>query len=283
MASNDDPTNVEQIRSNIAQTRAQMSDALDAIQEKLSPQALADQAQAAARGMAQGAMTAIQDHIDPRAIADQVSGVVQQVTSRSVTTMVNNAQDAAKSVGSSLLDRVRQNPLPLALIGVGVGLLVAQEPLRRAQDQVAQVAHQAQDTTSHLANQAQDAAGQLASQAQDTAGEIAGRVQDATGQLVGQARTQAEHAGSWLQTTVRENPVAVGAGMLALGAVVGLMIPETEQEHQVMGQARDALVGRAQAAAQAAAQDTLQKAQRVAEETQAAAQRAAREQGLLPS
>src|SRR5579863_9768545 len=106
MPTNDDNTSVEQLRSNIEQTRSQMGDALGAIQQKLTPQALADQAQATARSAAQGAMTAIQERIDPHAIADQVSGVVREVTNRSVTTMANSAQDAVKSAGSSLLDRV---------------------------------------------------------------------------------------------------------------------------------------------------------------------------------
>ncbi|HLY30484.1 MAG TPA: DUF3618 domain-containing protein [Ktedonobacterales bacterium] len=276
-----------EIRENIEQTRAQMSEALDALQAKMRPQAIANQAQTLARDMTQGALGAMREHLNPHEIADQVTGVVRDVTSRSMTTMVNNAQDAAKNAGSSLLERIRQNPVPVALIGLGLGLLLAQDPLRRAQGQVAQITQQAQGAAGQLAERAQDTAGQLA-------GQLAERAQDATGQVVGQARTQVEQlgaqaqqqaaqAGSWLQETLKENPLAVGATALAIGAIVGLMIPETPQEHQLMGKTRDALVEQVQTTAS----ETLHKAQHVAEEAQAAAQaaaqRAAREEGLLPS
>ena len=50
---------------------------------------------------------------------------------------------------------------------------------------------------------------------------------------------------------------------LAIGTAVGLAIPETDRERQLMGEARDSLVERAQEAAA----ETLDKVQRVAEET----------------
>src|SRR5579862_8501146 len=261
-----------EIRENIEQTRAQMSEALDALQAKMRPQAIANQAQTLARDMTQGALGAMREHLNPHEIADQVTGVVRDVTSRSMTTMVNNAQDAAKNAGSSLLERIRQNPVPVALIGLGLGLLLAQDPLRRAQGQVAQITQQAQG-----------AAGQLAERAQDATGQVVGQARTQVEQLGAQAQQQAAQAGSWLQETLKENPLAVGATALAIGAIVGLMIPETPQEHQLMGKTRDALVEQVQTTAS----ETLHKAQHVAEEAQAAAQaaaqRAAREEGLLPS
>ncbi len=278
-----DATRAEEIRSSIAQTREQMSEALDAIQEKLRPQAVATQAQTLAQDMAQSAIGAVRDHVHPQAIAEQVSEVVREVASRSVSTMANSAQDAAKNVGSSLLDKARQNPIPLALIGLGVGLFVAQAPLRRAQGQVAQVAQQAQGTAGQIAERAQDTTGQLVAQAQDAAGQVVDQARAQASQLGAQVGQQAAQAGTWLQDALHANPLAVGATALAVGAIIGLMLPETPQEHQLMGKTRDALVERVQTAAQAGVADTLQKAQRVAEETQAAAQRAAREQGLLPS
>jgi hypothetical protein len=70
----------------------------------------------------------------------------------------------------------------------------------------------------------------------------------------------------------------LGAVALALSAAVGLVVPESPQEHRLMGEARDTLVDKAQNVAQ----DTMQKVQRVAEEAKDSAQQAAQDQGLTP-
>jgi hypothetical protein len=45
---------------------------------------------------------------------------------------------------------------------------------------------------------------------------------------------------------MRENPLAVGAAALAVGAAVGLSAPATDTENAWLGEARDGLVDRVQ-------------------------------------
>ncbi len=71
---------------------------------------------------------------------------------------------------------------------------------------------------------------------------------------------------------LQENPLAVGTLAVGVGAAVGLAIPETSKEHEVMGEARDNLVDKAQ--------ETQQKVQQVTGEAQNAAQQEAENQGL---
>jgi hypothetical protein len=59
---------------------------------------------------------------------------------------------------------------------------------------------------------------------------------------------------------------------------VGLVVPETERENQLMGEKKDQLIERAENAAQ----DALGKVQEVAAQTGEAVQQAAQEQGLAP-
>jgi hypothetical protein len=59
---------------------------------------------------------------------------------------------------------------------------------------------------------------------------------------------------------LQENPLAVGTLAVGVGAAVGLAIPETSKEHEVMGEARDNLVDKAQEKVQ----ETQQKVQQVA-------------------
>jgi ElaB/YqjD/DUF883 family membrane-anchored ribosome-binding protein len=261
---------IEVTRVEIERTRAGMGETVDAIQERLSPENLKEQAR------------------------DRVKEAT-----------VGKAQEA----GSSIVDTIRQNPLPAALTGIGLGWLFVnarkqssyRPPYRdvayrdaayvesypageyaptgyppRYEDESGSSAGQA------LGN-ARDKVGETATHAQDKAGELAGRAQDQASQLSdqasrlsNQARYQARRASGGFQRMLRENPLAVGTLAVGVGAAVGLAIPETSKEHEVMGEARDNLVDKAQEKVQ----ETQQKAQKVAEEAQSAAQQEAENQGL---
>ena len=87
---------VAEIRDNIADTRDRMGSTIDAIQEKFSPQNLMEQAKETAR--------------------DATIGRAQE--------MANNVADTAGETGSTLMDTIRENPVPVALTAIGLGWLV---------------------------------------------------------------------------------------------------------------------------------------------------------------
>jgi ElaB/YqjD/DUF883 family membrane-anchored ribosome-binding protein len=257
---------VEVTRVEIERTRAGMSETVDAIQERLSPENLKEQAK------------------------DRVKEAT-----------VGKAQEA----GSGIVDTIRQNPLPAALTGIGLGWLLvnarkqgsSSRPSYRdganvegytpaygypphyeddSSSSAVQALDNARDRVGETATQAQDKAGELAGRAQDRAGEVAGRAQDRVGNLGYQARYQAQRASGGFQRMLRENPLAVGTVAVGVGAAVGLAVPETSKEHEVMGETRDNLVDKAQEKVQ----ETQQKVQQVAEEAQSAAKGEAENQGL---
>ena len=45
---------------------------------------------------------------------------------------------------------------------------------------------------------------------------------------------------------VRQYPLAVGAAAVLIGASLGMAVPETERENELMGEARDTALERAQ-------------------------------------
>lgn len=53
-------------------------------------------------------------------------------------------------------------------------------------------------------------------------------------------------AGRGIQRLVHENPLAVGAAAVAIGAAVGLALPGTQIEQEYMGEASEKIVDRAQ-------------------------------------
>jgi uncharacterized protein YjbJ (UPF0337 family) len=128
-----------------------------------------------------------------------------------------------------------------------------------------------------MVDQAQATAGQVAGQVQETAGQIAGQVQETAGQFADEAQYRVSDARGRFDDILRENPLAVGAAALALGALAGASVPQTSQENRMLGEARDTLVDRAQEVAH----ETVDKVQRVAESVTDTAKDEARGQGLM--
>lgn len=96
----------DEIKADIEQTRGQMGAKLDALQEKLDPNRLVDQAQESVR-------TALND------------------TANQFTSYVRENRD---ELGQAMMDSIKRNPLPAALIGVGLGWLLV-EGLRGPQEE----------------------------------------------------------------------------------------------------------------------------------------------------
>ncbi len=262
---------VELTRAEIERTRANMSETVDAIQGRLSPENLKEQAK------------------------DRVKEAT-----------VGRAQGA----GSSIMETIRGNPVPAALTGIGLSWLFVsgrrqrsgqpryQQDRRYAYDyppptpydyprdyeeergtsgsSAGEALERTRDSVGETASRAQDKVGETASRTQDRAGQAADRAQDQVSRLGNRVQHQAQRASSGFQRMLQENPLTVGALAIGLGAAAGLAVPQTRQEHEVMGEARDNLVEKAQETAQ----EAQQKVQSVAQEAQSAAQQEAQNQGL---
>jgi hypothetical protein len=233
---------VDEMRQEIQQIRDEMDHTILAIQERISPQHLMDQAREA----------------------------VQEVMHGAAADAAQNVQDSAANAGSAALRFIREHPIPVAVAGLGVSWLLTHRP---------DPAHASQNVTK--VTEARDQIG-------GAVGDAVSRAQDAAQQIGSQGATGANRAGGLLQQAIHDNPLAVGTALLALGAVVALAVPQTPQEHQVLGPARDRLVANAQDTAQdvaqkaqLAVQETAQKVQHVAQEARDAAQRTAQQEGLL--
>ncbi len=308
-ASNSPDTSTDETgaaRSRIEQTRSELGQTVDAIQQKLSPGNLADEAK-----------SAVQD-----ATVGQVGQAVGTATN-AVQQAASGVESTAAGVGSTVVETIKQNPVPAALAGVGLGWLIvsmrqqaSKQPSRgstpggrnqgypdssnpygwyynqgaptgytgqggypgqgqqQSQGGLSGMADQAQSTVGQAVNQAQDTASQMASQAQGTASEMANQVQDTASQVANQAGQTMQTATTGLQRLMQERPLAVGIMAIGLGAAIGLAVPETEKEDEMMGSARQDLVQRAQQTAQ----QTFQKVETVAEHTIDAAKQEAKQE-----
>jgi ElaB/YqjD/DUF883 family membrane-anchored ribosome-binding protein len=252
----DDP---DALRAEIAETRSELSETIDAIQERLSPEHLKAQADA---------------------LKDQATDTIREATVGKAEQMVTNVQETVKGTRKTTVETIKANPLPAALVGVGIGWLIKESRSSAARRStsfpspsgVSQTADQLQDIGGELVGRVQTTTSQMTNQVQSQASQV----QRQMSQVSTQAQQQAQQLARQARQRYQENPLAMGGVALALGAIVGLLVPETPQEEQLLGQTANTVVDKAQAAVQ----ETMQKVQSVAEEAKGAAQQEAKQQGL---
>ena len=146
-AVSDDEAEPEAIRVEIEQTRTEMSGTIDAIQRKLDPEVLAEQAKDVAREVAEQAKEAarevtaeavrdvkvaaveLTDHAvgeakdAAREMTGQAKDAAWDATVGRAEEAVSSAGETAKGVGSIMLETIKQNPVPAALAGLTLGWL----------------------------------------------------------------------------------------------------------------------------------------------------------------
>jgi ElaB/YqjD/DUF883 family membrane-anchored ribosome-binding protein len=216
-----------EIRAEIEQTRGDMSETLDAIQEKLRPGNLVSEA----------------------------TDRVRNVTTDKVRQMASSATDQAGRVA----DVGRQNWIPAALIGVGTAWLLMNRSGSRSQEyeSVYGVVRdrpygavgtrgyaEPADTTSPAGAGAEGVSGM--------AGRVTSRASEMADETRSTVRRSTRRAQNQLQRMIRENPLMVGAAAAVLGAAVGLALPETERENELMGETRENVMERGKEAAKGA-------------------------------
>jgi hypothetical protein len=242
MRQDDRPT--ETIEAEIARTRADIDATLSAIQDRLTPGQLVDQ------GL---------DYL---------------------------RHSGANEFVSNLGNSVKYNPLPVTLVGIGIAWLMVSgnRPARasgetleaegaatrlreRAGETMSRVSEAAGSARETMAGSAQ-AARESFSHAQKRASERAKRIAEG-------ARHQIERARGGYEYMVHEQPLALGAIGLAVGAAIAAAVPRTRTEDQWMGEARDRLAEKAKDAGR----EQLHKAERVAAAAGSAAGEEAGRQG----
>jgi ElaB/YqjD/DUF883 family membrane-anchored ribosome-binding protein len=206
-------------------------------------------------------------------------------------------RSTARDAGSSMLDTVRDNPVPAIIAGLSIGWLVAKggesERDRYHRERYEDDYHrrygrypaasrtryragyddyrtgygdryEAGDHERHAEGRSvTDRAGDKAAHAKDKAGDLADQATDRAQDFADDARRYGRRAENWLERQMNESPLAMGAVALAAGALVGLAVPETRKEDEWMGQQSDRLKHQAKQAAE----EKLDQAKRVAEAT----------------
>jgi hypothetical protein len=222
----------EQLERDAEQTRSQIADTLDELRARMTPGQLVDQAFDYAR--------------------DGFPGQVVQ---------------------NLKLQAVR-NPLPLALMGASLAWLMlgnGREP-RPSKSTISETAKEARDRISDKANAARDrvgdTAGSVATSVRQTAGSAYEALTATTNQtaaaMTGSAKNVADVGRSFMDFCSSQPFFIVGLG-IALGAALGAMLPSTETEDRLMGEASDTAKDQVQETAKTLGERASEAAQEGAE------------------
>lgn len=208
----------EEIEANIARTRGDMDATLTAIEQRLTPGQLFDQ------GL---------DYLK---------------------------QSGAREFASNLGAQVKNNPMPVALMGVAIAWLMAtgnrgasysasssymyegqggegEGRLAAMKERVSSGVSSAKDTVGSARATMKDSFTSASQSARERVGQLG---QSARSQME-RARHQAERVRSGYDTMVREQPLALGAIGVAIGALLAAVAPRTRKEDELMGEASDQL------------------------------------------
>ncbi len=271
-----------QIRSGIEQTRADLSQTIDALQEKLDPTRIAEQVKDQLKEKAAEAFDTAK-HSVKEATIGRAEKIVSSV-SEAVTDATGRAGTTVRDTSSTVVQFIRDNPIPFALLGVGVGMLALNKqksagPSYGLSDTGSNGPSRPQltDRARDLAGRATNVVSSAASSVRDAAGSAADTTRQQFTDLSDQATQKARAASGQFKNTLQENPMALGLAALTAGAVVGLTLPSTRIESEYMGETRDRLVDQARSVAH----DAVDKVQRVTEEAGRTLKDAAQKEGLM--
>ncbi len=292
------PTDIER---DIAHTRANMSETIQEIEERLSPHHLKEQ------------------------VKDTVHDTIDSVQERfSPSRLTRTIEHKARGAGYDMMEAIKENPLPALIAGFGIAWLIrnaaeqgrdhdhereyygrgygasyrrtygtqqrgyygpyggerayrgSYEPEYYESDRGAR-RYSGEDWRSRMSDVGEDLkhrAEEKADDLQHRAADTLHSAQDKAGHAAREAREGVEHAAhqvqygarratNWLDDLMHENPITTGLVALGVGAAVGFALPGTEREDEWMGSVRDEFIH----TAKEKAEDVVDKAKTVAEKT----------------
>jgi hypothetical protein len=113
-----------------------------------------------------------------------------------------------------------------------------------AKDAVTGAASTAGHKVADVAGNVKDRASELGHRTREKASELGGLTREKASELRYQTRNQARRAQTGFWQMMEENPLAVGVATLTLGILGGLALPSTRKEDELLGETRDRLVDR---------------------------------------
>ncbi|MGH7517169.1 MAG: DUF3618 domain-containing protein [Gemmatimonadales bacterium] len=174
---------------------------------------------------------------------------------------VQTVRHEARRTGGHLAHLMRENSLAVAAMGLGATWWFVQRehggPV--SGDRMARYAYTGPDRWSaeqgerrglhtrvaERASSVKQRAGEAADRVQERVHELGSGARERASDLGLRAREQTRRAQTGLEHILEENPLLLAAGAAMLGLTVGLLLPSTQREDEMLGPTRDRLAERA--------------------------------------
>jgi len=240
----EEPTGGEdaaRIEAEIAETRQEMTGTVEAIGDRLSPSGILDEAK--------------------HTVRNATVGKVETMTSTATETL-SGATSNVQETGAGIVETIKQNPVPAALAGIGIGWLWthrAQGP-KRSDHGRSPMYRDAWDNGYNgagLQGSSPEGIGDKLGDAAEGVGRRVSGIGDAVASVPDQVSGGAEGVSRQAQRLMDESPLAVGAAAMAVGVAIGMVLPATQVERRVLGPATGQVLG----TVEGTATEALQKVQ----------------------
>jgi hypothetical protein len=189
----------------------------------------------------------IGDRLNPHNVKEDIKEGIREATIGRIEDMAREAGQRLNDAGTGLVQTIKDNPVPAVIAGAGIAWLFMGKSSSSRSSVHAGTVDKAKEKVADLAEHARESVSSAASPG------IEGT-----------------------RSAFEENPLAIAAGVMALGLVAGLLAPATRSESRVLGDAGEKIVDRVSDVAR----DTAEKAQHVAERVMEETKAAARDEGL---
>jgi ElaB/YqjD/DUF883 family membrane-anchored ribosome-binding protein len=238
-------SNTEQLRADIEDTRAEMTQTINEIQERLSPEHLVGQVKETVRDATIGKVERVMEKV-----GDTISEVAEPARE-----VAGRAGTAIKEAGTSVAGSMWRNPIPVALIGLGIGMLFMRKSRKDGYDATLRT-RSTRPVNTTMEESVRMMQGTKPPNTFDTvkqtATNLTNRSTNALSNLGTKAKESASAVGTRFGEVLRVNPLAVGAVAVAAGTAVGLVLPSTNIETEYIGETSEKLIDSAEDVARGA-------------------------------
>lgn len=248
--------NSAQLRSEIERTRAEMDSTFDALERKMTPGQILEEAWHLTRGGTSAGASKIwqiaREHPLPATVIGLGLGWL----------LVDSSRGDGRSSKTARVGRGnytdRRSGLYDSSAGYGAypndynaDYQESWESSESSGGRLSSAADSVKHAASHAKDSVKDAASTAGHKVADVAGSVKERASDLghltrekASELSYQTRNQARKAQTGFWQMMEENPLAVGVATLTLGLLGGLALPSTRKEDELLGETRDRLVDR---------------------------------------
>jgi len=147
----------------------------------------------------------LETRLDPKVLEQHAKTAAYDATIGKAKTMVSRTSNG-------IVDTIKQNPVPLALVGIGIGWLVVNARAPQARQRVVSAIG---DKTDLIKEQATE--------------------------MAHEAQIRGQRIESMAMQRYDDNPLVIGLGVAAAGLLLGLAIPTSQKENELLGATRDRL------------------------------------------